>query len=596
MKIRALNIRRILPKRIWQQIFFILLFLVVVPLLILGFTLLNSSQNAIKTTVLRDHKEIAVHATGEIKEHIKGAKENLSVAASILGLLHADPWHQETAINELSLMNSAFQRISSINKDGFEVATSELGTELYNREQEEGFQEAILGVSYLSEVKISDNHIPYLTIAEPIKKMGKVESVLIANLSLRSVWGVIDGIKIGKLGTAYLIDRKGRIIAHQDKKFVLNNANFKHIKNFLSAEPESFTEINDKGEPSLISYAPIEGLQWGLVITQPEKEAYAFSRIMNQQFLAIIAISLLATICISFLLAQYMSRPMRGMIEGTERIARGDFSYAFRIRSKNEIDRLLFSFNRMTRKLRRAQEDEKLSMIGKAATVIAHELKNSLQLVTTFVNLLPERSEDKKFLKEFSDTIPRELDGWNTSLKNMMTFAGRNAPRVIEETDVNETVQEIMLLARLRARQANINFIENLQDDLPIIQGNREKLKQVMLNLTTNALEATPWGGDITVTTKYLETTLNDSDQVEITVKNTIEKSNAINVSQVFEPFHTTKVSGLGLGLAICKEIIERYDGNIKAFIDEEKTSVFFVIKVPTKNQVTPNNSTLQAT
>ena len=97
MKLPPPGIRRILPKRIWQQIFLILVFIVIIPLIILGVLLLRTSQNAIKTTILRDHKEIAIHTTGKIREHVKGAQGALSTTASILGTLHADPWRQETA-------------------------------------------------------------------------------------------------------------------------------------------------------------------------------------------------------------------------------------------------------------------------------------------------------------------------------------------------------------------------------------------------------------------------------------------------------------------------------------------------------------------
>lgn len=417
MKLPRLGVRRMLPKRIWQQIFLILFFLVIIPLVILGSLLLRTSQNAIKTTILRDHKEIAIHATGEIREHIKGARGALSVTASILGTLHADPWRQETTISELSLKYPAFQRISSINLNGDEIATSQLGTELRNRSNEEAFQNASLGISYLSEIKVSENHIPFITIAEPIKRLGKFKGVLIADLNVRSVWDIVDGIQIGQSGNAYIIDHRGRIIAHHDKKKVLKNSSLTQmqvIQDVLSGQAGNFDEIDENGEQQLISYAPIETLNWGLIITQLEREAFAFSKEMKTQFLMIIALSILATLLISFILAHYMSRPLRDLIEGTERISRGDYSHFFQIRGKSEIDKLLFSFNRMTHKLRKAQEDEKLTVIGKAATAIAHELKNSLQLIDTFIKLLPERQGDKQFIKEFSDTIPKELDSWNT--------------------------------------------------------------------------------------------------------------------------------------------------------------------------------------
>ena len=594
MKLPSLGIRRILPKRIWQQIFFILFFLVIIPLVILGFFLLHTSQDAIKTTILRDHKEIAIHATGEIREHIKSARGTLSVTASILGTLHADPWRQETTIVELSLRNSAFQRISSLNLKGEEIATSQLGTGLRDRSNEKAFQEASSGMSYLSEIKISENHIPFLTIAEPIKQLGQIKGVLVADLNARSVWDIVDAIQIGRLGMAYLIDHQGRIIAHQDKKKVLKNANLTQIQGIqdvLSGQTGNFDEVGENGEPWLTSYASVEQLNWGLIITQPENEAFAFSKRMNTQFLVIIALSILVTLLISFILARYMSRPIQDMIEGTQRISRGDFSQFFQIRGKSEIDKLLFSFNRMTHKLRKAQENEKLTVIGKAATAIAHELKNSLQLIDTFIKLLPERQGDKQFLKEFSDTIPKELDSWNTSLKNMMTFS-RNSQFSINELDINEIVQETMLLTKLKARQLDIHLEIDLEDSLPLIMGNEEKLKQVLLNIITNALEATPNGGRIVLSTRSSSDNFNSngSGSVEIEIMNTGKGIEQNELNKIFEPFYTTRNGGLGLGLSISKEIIGHHNGNIKVVSIKNKTTSF-IVRIPAINTVVKKNT-----
>jgi len=593
MKLPPSGIRRILPKRIWQQIFFILVLFVIIPLVILGFFLLRTSQDAIKTTILRDHKEIAIHATGEIREHIKGAQGTLFMTASILGTLHADPWQQETAVVELSLKKPAFQRISSLNLDGDEIATSQLGTELRNRSKEEVFQYALSGNPYLSEVKISENHIPFLTIAEPIVQLGKVKGVLVADLNVRSVWDIVDAIQIGHFGNAYLIDHQGRIIAHQDKKKVLKNAGLSHeqvVRDVLFGKTGNLDEVDENGEPWLTSYAPIEKLNWGLIITQPESEAFAFSKKMSTQFLIIIALSILAALSISLILAHYMSRPIQDVIEGTRRISRGDFSHFFRIRSRSEIDQLLFSFNRMTRKLRKAQEDAKLSTIGKASTAIAHELKNSLQLIDTFIKLLPERQGDKQFIKEFADTIPQELDSWNTSLKNMMTFS-RDSRFPTHELNINEIVQEIILLARLKARQLGIHLDVDLQDSLPMIMGNEEKLKQVLLNIVTNALEATPNDGKIFLSTKsFNNVDSGDSGSIKIEIMNTGEGIEENKMNKIFEPFYTTKSGGLGLGLSISKEIIDYHKGRIDV-VNRDNNATSFIIQIPAIKAVLKRNA-----
>ena len=586
MKLPSQGIWRFLPRRIWQQVFCILAGLVVIPSIVQGFFLLRTSQGAIKTTILRDHTEIAIHTTGEISEHIKGARETLFMVASVLGALHADPWRQETTIVELALKNPSFQRISSLNLKGEEITTSELGTELRDRSQERAFREAVLDQSFLSEVKISENHVPFITIAEPIKSMGKVSGVIIADLSFRSIWDIVDGIQIGQLGKVYLIDQGGRIIAHQDKKKVLQNSgsiNTRIVDDVLFGRTGNIDEIDEAGNPWLTSYAPIKDLNWGLVITQPESEAFAFSTWMRTQSLVIIVLGVLAALLISMMSAHYMSRPIREMIEGTQRISKGDFSHFFRIRSKNEIDKLLFSFNRMTHKLRKAQEDEKLSIIGKASTAIAHELKNSLQLIDTFIQLLPERKGDEEFIKEFSDTIPKELDSWNTSLKNMMTYS-RNSRFPLSKIDVNDVVKELMSLAKLKARHLNILLNVNLTDNLPLIMGNEEKLRQVFLNIVTNALEATPEGGRIIFSTKVLNKFHSKgSCFVEIEIVNTGEGIDRNEINRIFKPFYSTKNGGLGLGLSISKEIIDYHNGSIEV-VSEKGFKTSFIIQIPAEN------------
>jgi signal transduction histidine kinase len=586
------GIQKIFPKRVGHQIFCILFFLAVIPLLTLGSLFLNTSQKAIKTTVWLNHKEIATQTTGEIKEHIEGTRQTLFVAAAILGRLQADPWRQETTVVELAIRNPAFQRISSVNMQGQEIVTSELGTSRRDQSNEEAFQKASWGQSYISEVKVSNDHIPFLIMAEPIRELGRVRGVLLAELNLRNVWDIVDQIHIGKKGMAYLIDQDGRIIAHPDKKLVLRNADIAHpevTKNVLAGEAGNIEEFRN-GQSWLVSYAPIKKLHWGLIIAQPESEAFASLELMKIQSFFILFLSIVVALLTSSILAHYMSQPLKVLIEGTHRIAHGNFSHYYRIHSRGEIDRLFFSFNRMMRKLRHAQEVESLSMIGKAATVIAHELKNSLQLITTFVQILPERHEDKKFIKEFSETIPRELDSWNSLLKNMMAYTGHSR-RAIKDIDVNGIIKEVTLLTHLKARQMDIDLMVNLEEELPLIKGDEERLRQVFLNLVTNAIEWTVQKGRISVSTR-LKIGLRSNgytNYVEIEVMNTGQELSAEAYRKMFEPFYTTKKGGLGLGLAISKQVVDEHNGTIRAFGQKEKT--FFVVMLPINNQLIDNTT-----
>jgi two-component system NtrC family sensor kinase len=581
LKFPSVLIQRILPKRVGEQIFCSLFFLVVIPLLTLGLILLYTSQKAITATVWLNHEEIAVHATGEIKEHVHGVQQWLFITAMMLGNFKANPKLQKAALVDLSLKDPAFQRITSINMRGREIASTGLRDPLRNYSDNEAFLEASSGQSYSSPVEISESNIPFFIMAEPIRQAGRVKGVLLAEKNLKNIWTIVDNIHIGKKGMAYLIDQKGRIIAHPDKTLVLKNISISYpgiIENIAAGRTGNLEETKD-GEKRLISYAPIKDLHWGLIISQPEQEALVNLNLMKIQSIIVLGLSIAGALLVSFFLAQYMSRPMKILIEGTQRIAQGNFSHFYQIRSRSEIDRLFFSFNRMMRKLRQAKEMESLSMIGKAATVIAHELKNSLQLIDTFVRVLPERHQDKRFIKEFSEAIPKELDSWNILLKNMMTYAGHSQID-LREFDINGIIRDVALLMNLKMRQMGIYFKVELQNDLPLIRGDREMLKHVFLNLLTNAMEWTSLSKEIVISTREEPGLRPTNDRhIEVEVTNTGGEISEEVRKRMFEPFYTTKSGGLGLGLSISKQIIDEHGGAIRALNQNGRTS--FIITLP---------------
>ncbi|MCA9408923.1 MAG: hypothetical protein KC733_09550 [Candidatus Omnitrophica bacterium] len=237
----------------------------------------------------------------------------------------------------------------------------------------------------------------------------------------------------------------------------------------------------------------------------------------------------------------------------------------------------------MTKKLEQAKQTEKLSIVGKAAAKIAHELKNSLLMVNTFVDLLPERHQDEKFIQEFSRLIPNELQSWNEMLRNMMNVA-KEKPYVKKIVDFNLLIKEIGALAQFRVQQNHLEIEIDQESDLPKIKGDEQKLKQVILNLLTNSLEATPKGGKIFLKTRHVyEFGEENAGHIEVTVANTGRGIKGNRLRRIFEPFYTTKGNNLGLGLSICKEIIHQHGGVIEV-LSEENKGASFTVKIPTTN------------
>lgn len=309
----------LIPNRIWQQIFLILVFLVVVPLVILGVLLIQTSQKAIKDSILDNYQQVALHATGEVAQFIDGAKQAMILTASIVGTLD-DTWRQETSLVELSLRYPYFQRISLVDLNGKEIVTSDLGTPFQYRIRDMGFKKARLGETYLSEVSIADDNMPQLTITVPVIHLGQIQNILMADINLRGVWDIVDSIQFGKTGHAHLIDQSGRIIAHRDKKLVLRNLqdiNLAILDNIKKGYIGNNEALDFQGGKYLASYAPVKNFGWGLVIVQDQKEAYASSHIMKIQSWILIVFSIIATILISLFLARLLSKPIQMVIKGT---------------------------------------------------------------------------------------------------------------------------------------------------------------------------------------------------------------------------------------------------------------------------------------
>ena len=550
----------------------------IVPLVILGALLIHNSQSTMEEAVSRDLKQIAVHATGEVVKEYEGAYRALDATASILGVLHAETWRQETAIVELSLKYPSLRHICSLDLKGNPVACSDLGQPLVMKPQTELLDCVNRQDQCVSKVRIASDHMPVMDIAVPIRRFGKIEGELIAEYNLRGVWEVVDQIQFGPESRAILIDQDGRILAHPDKKEVLKNdmIGFPGVSRDLrQGQNGSRIQFDRDHRQWIIAFAPITSLHWGLIIAQPYTEAFAFLRLWDHHSWILIIFSVLAAGVISFIIARWMSQPMREMIQATRRIAQGDLSVVLPIRRRDDINRFKFSFNHMVLRLKKARQVENLSIVGRSAASIAHELKNSLVLIKTFVQLIPQRHKEKAFVKEATDTIAKELDNWNSMLRNMMDFAREQAPLKLVAVNINEIIKETTYLAKLKMdRQVSLK-VEMVDEDL-LVMADEAKIKQVLVNLIANAFEASSVGGEILVRS-FRVTDAGLAPTLGFEVANSGEAIAPENIERIFDPFFTTKDTGLGLGLAICRDIVQKHDGRLEVVNKKEKMVVFRV-------------------
>jgi PAS domain S-box-containing protein len=207
-------------------------------------------------------------------------------------------------------------------------------------------------------------------------------------------------------------------------------------------------------------------------------------------------------------------------------------------------------------------EAEKLASLGRIAANVAHTIKNPLTVIGGFAERLhdnlPEGSKDKKF----AGLIFAESIRLDRILRNVLLFSRGSAGRV-EACDLSEVVEKVLTPYEELCGIKSI-LVQRSYADVPVIDANKEQVHQAVENLISNAIDAMPGGGTLTVTTTIEK--VNGSPFVTVNVKDTGDGIEAGNLSKIFEPFYSTKVAmkGTGLGLSITKKITEGYGGFIR--------------------------------
>ncbi len=205
-------------------------------------------------------------------------------------------------------------------------------------------------------------------------------------------------------------------------------------------------------------------------------------------------------------------------------------------------------------------ESEKMAAVGRIAAHIAHEIRNPLVTVGGYaqriIQTINKGNKNPESIKKAAAVILKESERLEKILSNVMDFT-RPSPYIREFNNLNEIINDTITLLQnvFQERKIDINLI--LQENLPLVKSDFNQLKQVMLNLVQNAMDATPRDGSISIFTELV------IDKVIIRVKDTGSGISEEHLKNLFEPFFTTKVTGVGLGLAVVRKIINDHNGEI---------------------------------
>jgi len=225
---------------------------------------------------------------------------------------------------------------------------------------------------------------------------------------------------------------------------------------------------------------------------------------------------------------------------------------------------------------RRAANAEALSTMGTLALGLAHEIRNPLNAAVLQMHLLGRQIERESHVHEKQRSSMRDrvqiVVGEIKRLGRLLTeFLELARPRGLarEPLRIEELIDSVLELHRAEASERGIVFVRAQTEKLPDVLGDREKLRQVFVNLLVNAIDATPSGGEIRIAVRAA------IDRVVVEVSDTGSGIAEADLVRLFDPFFTTKPGGTGLGLSIVRKILEQHEGviHVRSAIGEGTTA-----------------------
>ena len=275
---------------------------------------------------------------------------------------------------------------------------------------------------------------------------------------------------------------------------------------------------------------------------------------------------------LSLYLSSAVSRPVRALTQAAERVAKGDLSSRVPATGSDEVGALARTFNQMVERFAegRALEErlrvaERSTAMGRFASALAHEIRNPLNSISLTIDhvrtrLAPEDEGRRVEFQALMATLKSEVARLNRLVGDFLSSgqAARLDPR---PCDVGAVVRETAALVEHKARDQRIGLDVRVADSLPATVADPELLKTCLLNLVLNAFEAMPEGGRLDVEAR-LEGRA-EGGSIVVAVADSGQGMSGRAAASAFEPFFSTKETGVGLGLALVRRIVEGHGGHV---------------------------------
>lgn len=465
----------------------------------------------------------------------------------------------------LERKSSAFLDLGVFDQSGIHIAYRgpyKLAGKIYS--DEDWFKTVIKQGYYISDVYLGFRNAPHFVLAVT-REINDQKWVIRATIDSYMFNDLVENVRIGKTGEAYIVNTKG---VFQTKRrsggnLMQHDPEIVAFPSFGESDIQSFFEKDVDGVKYLYTIASMKDKNWILVVRQEEADVFAAIRSAAYLVVLIILIGGGMIVGIAFVLTDRMVRRMEKLD-----------------REKVQLNQQLIGASR-------------LAELGEMAAGFAHEINNPLQIIKSEHSLIkmilpdlmkngkPSVSDSFKEINDSMDQIDLQISRCAVITRAILKFGRQSDPEPMD-IDLNPIIREVAAMVEKKAEMAGVSIIQDLSGEPLIVHGEPPELQQVLLNLFNNALYAIEEQnvgppGQITIKSRGV-----DGHSAQIEVSDNGIGISPENLKKIFSPFFTTKPvgKGTGLGLSICFGIIEKMRGIME--VDSQKgIGTTFAIRLP---------------
>jgi len=595
---RTINLR--------ARVMFIFLVLALIPLVIIGWFSLKTTEELIASMVIRQLENAAADKVAILERWLDERKADLKVIAGSSILRSMSP---ELVAPYLKLVQDeygVYKDLTVLSADGDIVFTSRA-----NRRPDEETT-VIRDALYMSDIiyRPKEKESSFYIGAPVAGESGNFAGTIYGRVGTDKIISFILSISLGKTGECYLVNAQGQFLAHKDPARILteNISQSDSFKNIFYKDRHRKTYLDYRGIEVLGTSRNVAGTGWHIVVEQDRDEAFQSVKTLKLIIGLTVLLCIGSALMLTWIVSRHIVRPIRLLSRHAGFISDAKFDRELlKTSRRDEIGMLYRAFENMLSRLgerqsnleqeveskeariretdtmlketqRIAERSEKFVAMGRMGAAVAHEIRTPLTSLKLFLESVQDQigqSEDEQEDFRVAMDQIRRMEG---TINRFLDFARPREP-VFAEVDLAGLIADVLLMVKPLANRQECAIQVHVEENLPVVPGDRQLLAEALINLLVNALEATPDHGAIIVTSGLDRFKRDGAEKpgLRIDIRDTGHGIPEDRLAAIFEPFFTTKASGTGLGLPLVLHTIQSHGGTLGVKSKKRQGAVFSI-------------------